>query len=187
MAAAYLCVTDDQQSFRKSSGLSGVPRSTLQDHINGMLMKKDVEHPLRRLSNKEEACLSLWIKRQDSLGYDLSNALLYSIVERLLILKGIDIKNEPLGVKWLDGFKRRNPGVSAAISTTQESKRFDSFNPTAVKWFFNHYQGNYSWVRRDRVFNVDEAGIMAGMRKPYPLVIIILDHYTDNSFKSLIL
>ena len=63
MAAAYLRVTDDQQSLKKSSGLSGVPRSTLQDRINGVLTKRDIEHPLARISYKEEARLAAWIKR----------------------------------------------------------------------------------------------------------------------------
>ena len=129
MVEAYLGVTDDHKSQRKSASERGVPRTTLRDRLKGVPAKGDRPHPDQRLTCEREARLARWIIRQDSLGYGPSNATLRVIVKRILELGG---DNAPLGIHWLDGFKRRNPDVSSAMSSIQEAKRFNSFTSMAV-------------------------------------------------------
>ncbi|OBS20276.1 hypothetical protein FPOA_20867 [Fusarium poae] len=44
----------------------------------------------------------------------------------------------------------------------QEAKRFDSFTPKAVHWYFDIRDGQYGWIKPKNTVNVDKGGIMTG-------------------------
>ncbi|KAI7770078.1 hypothetical protein LZL87_013493 [Fusarium oxysporum] len=41
----------------------------------------------------------------------------------------------------------------------QEAKRFDSFTPKAVHWYFDIRDGHYGWIKPEDTVNVDEGGL----------------------------
>jgi hypothetical protein len=54
---------------QQNAGLEfGVPRSTLQHHMNGRISRQEARIPQQRLSTVQEECLTEWVLIQESLG-----------------------------------------------------------------------------------------------------------------------
>ncbi|KAJ0130848.1 Uncharacterized protein HZ326_26052 [Fusarium oxysporum f. sp. albedinis] len=96
-------------------------------------------HPQRRLSKSQEDRLAFWILRQESLGYAPSHSQIRACVMGLLRQQG--------EIPTWDATGR------------QEAKRFDSFTPRAVHWYFDIRDGQYGWIKPENTVNVDEGGL----------------------------
>ena len=154
---AYLDVTDNHLSIRRSASKHGVPRASLENRLNGINLRSDRLQE-QSLSPAEEQKLAEWILHQDRLGYAPSHGVVRGIVEAILKQKG-DIG--PLGKNWVKGFRARNPSIRTKMGRRMEAARFDAFTPKAVNWFFNILE-TFDWIEPNNVVNVDKAGIMAG-------------------------
>ena len=69
VAEAILDVTDNGLSVRQAAQKWGVPKSTLSDRLKGQIAITDQMQPNQYLSRNQEAKLSSWILRQESVGY----------------------------------------------------------------------------------------------------------------------
>jgi hypothetical protein len=134
MAEAILDVTDNGFSPPQAAHRLGVPRSTLVDRLNGRGAVKEQIHPHRRLSRSQEDRLALWILRQESLGYAPSHSQIRACVMGLLRQQG---ERPNLGRDWVTKFINRRADLKTKIGRRQEAKRFDSFTPKAVHWYFD--------------------------------------------------
>ena len=141
----------------------GVPRTTLIDRLNGQTAVKEQIQPGQRLSKNQEDKLAFWILRQESLGYAPSRRQIRACVMGLLNQQG---DQRELGRNWVARFIERCPDLKTKIGRRQEAKRFDSFTPKAVHWYFDIREGQYGWIRPENTVNVDEGGIMIGFGKP---------------------
>ena len=103
--------------------------------------------------------MATWILRQEALGYAPSYSQVRTVVETLL--KSIS-NNKPLGQKWLNGFKSRNPSIKTKIGRRIEVSRFDAFTPKAVNWYFDIRKKEYSWIKPELIYNINKGGIIAG-------------------------
>ena len=136
-----------------------MPISTVSDHLNGQNALADQIQPKQHLSRNQEARLSSWILRQESLGYAPSHSQIHACVQALLQQQG---DKPQLGNNWVRKFIQRRPELRTKIGRRQESNRFDSFTPKAVHWFFNIREKEYEWIKPENTVNVDEGGTMAG-------------------------
>ena len=81
-----------------------MPISTVSDHLNGQNALADQIQPKQHLSRNQEARLSSWILRQESLGYAPSYGQIRACVLALLTQQG----SEPnLGRNWVSKYIRR--------------------------------------------------------------------------------
>ncbi|OBS20562.1 hypothetical protein FPOA_06920 [Fusarium poae] len=67
-----------------------------------------------------------------------------------------------LGRNWVIKFINRRADLKTKMGRRQEAKRFDSFTPKAVHWYFDIRDGQYGWIKPENTVNVDEGGIMTG-------------------------
>ncbi|RKK08481.1 hypothetical protein BFJ65_g17143 [Fusarium oxysporum f. sp. cepae] len=154
MAEAILDVTDNGFSPPQAAHRRGVPRSTLIDRLNGRRAVKEQVHPYRRLSKSQEDRLALWILRQESLGYAPSHSQIRACVMGMLRQQG---EYPDLGRNWVTKFINRRADLKTKIGRRQEAKRFDSFTPRAVYWYFDIREGQYGWIKPENTVNVDEG------------------------------
>ncbi|KAG7403151.1 hypothetical protein Forpe1208_v016581 [Fusarium oxysporum f. sp. rapae] len=162
MADAILDVTDNGFSPPQAAQRHGVPRSTLVDRLNGGRAVNEQIHPRRRLSKSQEDRLAFWILRQESLGYAPSHSQIRACVMRLLRRQG---EQPDLGHNWVARFINRRADLKTKMGRRQEAKRFNSFTPKAVHWYFDIREGHYGWIKPENTVNVDEGGIMIGFGK----------------------
>ncbi|GKU12548.1 unnamed protein product [Fusarium langsethiae] len=159
MADAILDVTDNGFSPPQAAQRHGVPRSTLVDRLNGRRAVNEQIHPRRRLSKSQEDRLAFWILRQESLGYAPSHSQIRACVMGLLRRQG---ERPNLGHNWVARFINRRADLKTKMGRRQEAKRFNSFTPKAVHWYFDIREGHYGWIKPENTVNVDEGGIMIG-------------------------
>ncbi|OBS17237.1 hypothetical protein FPOA_12264 [Fusarium poae] len=159
VAEAILDVTDNGFSPPQAAHRRGVPRRTLIDRLHGRGAVKEQIHPHRRLSKRQEDRLAFWILRQESLGYAPSHSQIRACVMGLLRQQG---EHPNLGRNWVIKFINCRADLKTKMGRRQEAKRFDSFTPKAVHWYFDIRDGQYGWIKPENTVNVDEGGIMTG-------------------------
>jgi hypothetical protein len=169
MVEAILDVTDNGFSPPQAAHRRGVPRRTLIDRLHGRGAVKKQIHPHRRLSRRQEDRLAFWILRQESLGYAPSHSQIRACVMGLLRQQG---EHLDLGRNWVNKFINRRADLKIKMGRRQEAKRFDSFTPKAVHWYFDIREGQYGWIKPENTVNVDEGGIMTGFGKHSPLFLV---------------
>ncbi|EGU73698.1 hypothetical protein FOXB_15791 [Fusarium oxysporum f. sp. conglutinans Fo5176] len=82
-----------------------------------------------------------------------------------------------LGRNLVIKFINRHADLKTKMGRRQEAKRFNSFTPKAVYWYFNIWEGQYSWIKPENTVNVDEGGIMTGFGKRLPLFLWFLEEF----------
>ncbi|KAM5528598.1 transposase [Fusarium oxysporum f. sp. phaseoli] len=178
MAEAILDITDHGFSPPQAAQRRRVPRTTLIDRLNGRGAAEDQIQPRRRLSKSQEERLAFWILRQESLGYAPSHSQIRACVMGLLRQQG---EHPDLGRNWVIKFINRRADLKTKMGRRQEAKRFDSFTPRAVHWYFDIRDGQYGWIKPENTVNVDEGGIMTGFGKYSPLLLVGLDSLVVGS------
>ena len=70
---------------QKKAGLEfGVPRSTLQNRMNGHISRQEAHIPQQRLSTVQEERLAAWVLTQESLGLAPTYAQIRAFAGRIL-------------------------------------------------------------------------------------------------------
>lgn len=127
---AWYEVHDEGFSLSSAARRHGVPKATLSKRMKGQTLPRDHStHPGKRLTTAEEQRLVTWILRQDSIGQAPSSYSVRCLAGAILKARG-DVL--PLGVHWMEGFKRRNPSIRSLKARKQEASRFSGFTPKAV-------------------------------------------------------
>jgi hypothetical protein len=66
----------------------GIPRSTIQDRINGKLPKSEAHQFQQRLSLVQEDRLMQWVLNQETLGLALTHGQIRAFAGRVLYARG---------------------------------------------------------------------------------------------------
>jgi hypothetical protein len=106
------------KSVRRAGLDWGVPRTTLQERIDGRVSQREAQAPSQRLSTVQEQRLTDWVLVQEALGLSPTHTQVRSFAGRILAARQ---DATPLGKRWMAGFLRRNP-----ILKTQKQLRIDS-------------------------------------------------------------
>jgi len=101
-----LDTVENGMSQPKASSEFGVPRTTIRNRINGRISRQEAYKPQQRLSPVQEQRLTDWVLTQEALGLGPTHTQIRQLAGRVLDARG-DAK--PLGKRWMDSFKRRNP------------------------------------------------------------------------------
>jgi hypothetical protein len=83
------------------------------------------------------------------------------MAEKLLVANGDD---NPLGRKWIEGFKRRNSDISTLVSKRIASERHNGATREVLKAHFDRFKrviDDYA-VKRENIWNMDETGTQLG-------------------------
>ena len=95
----------------------GIPRSTLQNRLNGTTTHAEAKEQFQRLTRTQELHLCGWILTQDAIGNPPTHKQVRDLAIRILAADG---DSQPLGKNWIEGFLYHNPEVK-----TLRGKRLD--------------------------------------------------------------
>ena len=106
VASAILDITDNGLSVRQAAEKWGVPRSTVSDRLRGQTALADQIQPEQHLIRNQEAKLTSWILRQESLGYAPSHSQIRACILAILQQQG---RKPDIGRNRVSRFIQRHP------------------------------------------------------------------------------
>lgn len=114
-----------------------VNRSTLRRHLIRPTTRGLGQESNQRFSWRHERFLVDWIKQEDTRGYAPSRSRVQEMAEKLLVANGDD---NPLGRKWIEGFKRRNSDISTLVGKRIASERHNGATREVLKAHFDRFK-----------------------------------------------
>jgi hypothetical protein len=149
-------------SLRKAAKALGVPRSTLQDRINGRQSHATAHSYQQRLTPEQEAFLVEWILDEDSRAQPPSHLRVREMATRILRMNG---DTQPLGQLWVPHFITRNPRVASIVGRTIESARTTAANFETIRAFLELFERTRRelGIQYEDIWNMDETGIALGV------------------------
>ncbi|KAI7722002.1 hypothetical protein KC353_g885 [Hortaea werneckii] len=168
--AAILAIKNkDYPSVRKAAIALKVPYPTLLGRMSGRKSRSAAHETEQILSPTEEKTLSRWVTRLTRGGFPASPALVVEMAEelrrgRVRISKAEPQPLRPIGERWLDRFKSRNPEIAGIWTRQIDAARFKATNYDGVKRWFDAV--TELWAQHqyaaDHVYNMDESGFAVG-------------------------
>lgn len=138
----------------------GVPRSTLQNRINGRVSSKEAYEPFQRLSPVQEQRLTDWVLVQEALGRSLTHAQIRAFAGRILAARKDGVL---LGKRQMAGFIRRNPILKTKKQLRIDSVRVNSATSEIIRLQFQKLEvPSINAIKPENLWNMDEAGIIEG-------------------------
>ncbi len=147
-------------SLRTAAKDWGIPLSTLYGRSKGRVSNREAQQHTQRLSIDQESRIVKWALVQGELGLAPTHAQIKDFVRRILAAGG---DREPLGKRWMEGFKARNPAIKTLKGKRMEVARLKGVTAEAIKAHFDNL--NLPEVRKippEHRYNMDETGIMEG-------------------------
>jgi hypothetical protein len=124
-------------SQRAAAKAWGVPRSTLQNRIDGRLPRTIARQHQQRSSPEQEEFLVDWILDEDARAHPPSPARVREMATRILRLNN---DHEPLSQQWLASFLKRQPRVSSVVGQSIEASRAEAASPAQVRAFLELFE-----------------------------------------------
>ena len=145
---------------REASIKWGIPRSTLQDRLNGSTTKAASKEAYQRLSKQQENHLRDWVLAQGALGLPPTHKQLKEFATRILVASN-DLR--PLGKHWITSFLARNPGIRTVRGKPIDSIRTNGATTKIIKDFFCLLDlPLIKAIPPQNRYNMDETGILEG-------------------------
>jgi len=162
--AAVDKVRTGQMSKQKTSMTYGVPRKTLNRHLNGLVKKPGCLGRFAPVLNKEyeEALVKHAIDLQ-RMFFGLATGDLRRLAFDLAEQNHLEhpFKNNKAGKFWLQSFLKRHPELSVRSPEPTSLVRAVGFNKPVVLKFFELYKEELGKdaFSGDRIWNADESGL----------------------------
>lgn len=120
---AWLSITppENRPSIRAHAKEYDVDRTIFSRRITGGTTRVVSHEHMQRLTQVQEEWLVNKIKEMDERGYPVSHARVREMAKDVCVANG---DNAPLGRKWLEQFKQRNPDVKSALTRVVKAARF---------------------------------------------------------------
>ena len=148
-------------SVRTAAKRHGVPRTSLQNRLNGSMPANEAHHPERKLSQAQEEALAAWIRDLDGQGQAPSHAFAKRMAEA--------IAGTPLGSHWVPRFLKRNGDGPGGIATRREYRvhhnRLEGAHLEVINTFFDALEAavEAKGITPANTWNFDETGIAQGL------------------------
>ena len=149
-------------SLRKAAEAYEVPRSTLQDRMNGRQPNAIAHSNQQRLTPEQEGFLVDWILEEDSRAQPPSHPRVREMATRILHMNG---DHKPLGQRWVAHFIARNPRVASVVGRMIESARTTAANYETIRAFLELFERTRIelGIQYEDIWNMDETGIALGV------------------------
>ena len=157
------------ETILRAARTYGVPRSTLQDRVNGRVTHGVRPGPKPYLAPAEEKELSLFIVDVAKADYGKTRKEIKAIAENVAKEKGI-IRSNKVTDGWFNRFMDRNPKLSLRKGDATANVRMDSLNADTMKQYFSllkdTLQEHGVMDSPAQIYNVDETGMPLDHRPP---------------------
>jgi hypothetical protein len=149
-------------SQRKAAQAYGVPRSTLQERLQGRQPNVIAHQHQQRLTPEQERFLVEWILEEDSRAQPPSHPRVREMATRILHMNG---DYQPLGQLWVSHFVARNPRVASIVGRKIESARTTGANYETIKAFLELFERTRIelGIQYEDIWNMDETGVALGV------------------------
>lgn len=144
-------------SIRRAATDYGVPRTTLQDRMNGVLTRTAAHAHQQALTPAQESILVDWVKAQGRRGVPLTLATVTDYAS--------DIAGKSVGESWPRRFRIRHPDLAVKMTSPLEECRAAALNPAAVAGFYDILEeltAEFA-IPPSNIYNMDEKGIQMGI------------------------
>ena len=145
-------------SQRKAADAYRIPRSTLQQRLNGRKPNAIAHSNQQRLTPEQETFLADWILDEDSRAQPPSHPRVREMAIRILYING-DYK--PLGRYWVPNFIARNLRIVSVVGRTIKSARTVSANYETIRAFLQLFKRTRIelGIQYEDIWNMDETGV----------------------------
>jgi hypothetical protein len=152
---------NEKASIRSVADQFGVDRNTLSRALVRPTSRAIGQEVNQRFSRRHERFLVDWIKQEDTRGYPPSSSRVHEMAQKLLSANGDE---NPLGRKWINGFKRRNKDIKTLIGKLIASERHNGASKEVLQAHFQRFKkviDDYA-VKPENIWNMDETGTQLG-------------------------
>ena len=167
MREAISAVVNQGISRRRAAEMHGVPRSTLDDHINGRSLPGCKSGAPTLLTAEEEYVLVEFLLKSASIGYAKTRREVLAMVNRLLLGRGVD-KNLTTG--WWTRFIKRHPSITLRTPASVSVARIKGSSLEAINNYFDQLTQVFKTHGFEKtpsvVFNMDETGFPLDPKPP---------------------
>ena len=141
----------------------GVRRSTLHDRKHGRSSKKKEAQVEQYLTPGEEKAVVSFILQMAEFGLDVRVKQIPFLAFNLARQRTTNIRPNPPGRNWPQGFHKRNPDVVARRKQALDWKRYNIYEKTEHWFEVISKVLQRRDVDPDNVYNMDETGVMLSM------------------------
>lgn len=163
-------VRELHNSVKSTAKKYGIPRSTLQRHLQSGSAKKKLGRYTTVFTPEEEKELIEYVFHMDALFYGLSKKEFLELVYQYADMNGIphQFKNGTAGSDWYKGFVVRHPDLTLRKPEPTSIARARGFNRPQVYRFFDLLEAEIEKhdIDATRLYNMDETGIQTSSNKP---------------------
>ena len=161
MSRAMKAVLESGMSVRRAAVEYNVPKSTLNDRIQGKVIHGCRSGPSRYLTEAEEEELLRFLMRSASIGYPKSRSAVIAIVQRACTNKGLSVT---VTHGWWEGFCQRNPSIVLQAPAQMSLARAKaSSDPEVFQHYFDLLESTLIEYnigdKPAQIFNMDETGV----------------------------
>ncbi|SLM37042.1 HTH CenpB-type DNA-binding domain [Lasallia pustulata] len=120
---------EDPSSLHKVAESHKVAYSTLRDRKNGVIVKKEANQAMQKLTPVEEDIIALWVTTLATWGSPPIHLQLVKMAYELLQKRGV---YEKLGEQWIARFLPRHPELKSKFVNPIEKERILATDPAIL-------------------------------------------------------
>ena len=149
------------RSIREAARIYVIPRTTLQDRINGIKYRQITRANHHILTQSEEDSLVKWVLDLDKRGLPPRHSLVREMVNYLLLQR-----NKPqIGKNWITRLIKRRPEIDSKFARKYNYERAKCEDPKIIQEHFDRVQAAISeyGILPEDIYNFDEMGFAMGL------------------------
>jgi hypothetical protein len=149
------------RSIREAARIYTIPRTTLQDRINGIGYKVETRANGHKLSQNDEESLVKWILDLDKRGLPPRPSMVRDMANILLSQH----QDQQVSEKWVYRLIQRRSELKSRFSRRYNYERAKCEDPKIIREYFDRVQDailQYGILPED-IYNFDETGFVMGL------------------------
>ncbi|EED20340.1 conserved hypothetical protein [Talaromyces stipitatus ATCC 10500] len=149
------------QRVAQAARIYEIPRTTLQDRLNGIQQRSLVRANSHKLTQYEEESLVKWVLDLDRRGLPPQHSLVREMANYILSQHG----KPQVGKNWITKLIKRRPEIDSKFARKYNYERAKCEDPKIIQEHFDRVQAAISeyGILPEDIFNFDETGFAMGL------------------------
>ncbi|EED19666.1 MFS multidrug transporter, putative [Talaromyces stipitatus ATCC 10500] len=149
------------QRVAQAARIYEIPRTTLQDRLNGIQQRSLVRANSHKLTQYEEESLVKWVLDLDRRGLPPRHSLVREMANYILSQHG----KPQVGKNWITKLIKRRPEIDSKFARKYNYERAKCEDPKIIQEHFDRVQAAISeyGILPEDIFNFDETGFAMGL------------------------
>ncbi|EED16659.1 conserved hypothetical protein [Talaromyces stipitatus ATCC 10500] len=149
------------RSIREAARIYTIPRTTLQDRMNGIQYRQITRANHHKLTQSEEDSLVKWVLDLNKRGLPPRHSLVREMVNYLLLQRD----KPQVGKNWITRLIKRCPEIDSKFARKYNYERAKCEDPKIIQEHFNRVRDAISeyGILPEDIYNFDETGFAMGL------------------------